>query len=319
MGADMNLVSVISEFKTDDDCRAYLEKIRWPKGVRCERCDGSKIVRMAVTQTRHGNTITRHVMECATCHYQFSVTAGTVFHDSHLPLTTWFMVVAMMCEAKKGVSANQVKRHFGMQYRTAWYLCHRIRKAMESGNLFGKLGGGGKVIECDETYIGGRYDKRRKRAPYAKQGVVGIVERGGKVKAEMISTPSRAVLMGKIREHVAEDVKAIMTDEATPYQNLGSEFQHYVVNHHALEFVRGSVHTNTIENYWSLLKRGIVGSFHQVSVKHLPLYLGEFSYRYNRRHEQESLFSQTMTHLVTTGHTTYNDLVGKEPKEKVPF
>ncbi|MGA8150097.1 MAG: IS1595 family transposase [Terriglobales bacterium] len=315
----MNLVNVIQEFKTDDDCRAYLEKIRWPKGVRCMRCDGAKITRMKVTQTRRGVTHTRETLECASCAYQFSVTAGTVFHDSHLPLTTWFMVVAMMCEAKKGVSANQVKRHFGMQYRTAWYLCHRIRKAMESGNLFGKLGGGGKIVEADETYIGGRYDKRRKRGPYEKQAVMGIVERGGKVRAEAIPTASKAVLIGKIREHVADDVKAVMTDELAAYGALDKTHKHYVVNHSALEYVRGNVHTNTVENYWSLLKRGIIGSFHQVSVKHLPLYLNEFSYRYNRRFEQETLFSQTMTQLVTTGHTTYNHLVGKEPKQKVPF
>jgi hypothetical protein len=128
------------------------------------------------------------------------------------------------------------------------------------------------------------------------------------------------VLIGKVREHVAEDVKLVMTDEASAYKNLGEHFPHAVVNHSALEFVRGGVfHTNTVENHWSLLKRGIVGSFHKVSVKHLPLYLTEFSYRYNRRFEEASLFSQTMTHLVQSGHTTYNDLVGKQPTQKVPF
>jgi ISXO2-like transposase domain/Transposase zinc-ribbon domain len=316
----MNLVTVTKEFRTDDDCRAYLEKVRWPKGVRCERCDGAKVNRMSVPQTRRKVTSTREVLECASCHYQFSVTAGTVFHDSHLPLTTWFMVVAMMCEAKKGVSANQVKRHFGIQYRTAWYLCHRIRKAMEAGNIFGKLGGGGKIVEADETYIGGKYDKRRKRGPYEKQGVMGIVERGGKIRTELISTPSKAVLIGKIREHVAQDVKIVMTDEATAYQKLGQHFPHAVVNHSALEFVRGGVvHTNTVENHWSLLKRGIVGSFHKVSVKHLPLYLTEFSYRYNQRDDQANLFAQTMTHLVNSEHMTYAALIGKRAEPKVPF
>lgn len=316
----MNLVTVTKEFKTDADCRAYLEKVRWPNGVRCQRCDSPKIDRLTVTDSRRDNVITREIFHCTACNYEFTVTAGTVFHDSHLPLTTWFMVVAMMCEAKKGVSANQVKRHFGIQYRTAWYLCHRIRKAMQAGNIFGKLGGGGKIVEADETYIGGKYDRRRKRAPREKQGVIGIVERGGKVRTELISTPSKAVLIGKIREHVAEDVKLVMTDESAAYTHLGEHFPHATVNHSALEFVRGGVyHTNTVENHWSLLKRGIVGSFHKVSVKHLPLYLGEFTYRYNRRNEEQSLFSQTMNQLVTTGHTRYNDLIGKKPEQKVPF
>ena len=302
----MNLVSVINEFQTDAECRAYLENIRWPEGPRCTRCDGSKVMRMTVNDKQW----TREVFECASCHYQFTVMSGTAFHDSHLPLKTWFMVVAMMCEAKKGVSANQIKRHFGIQYRTAWYLCHRIRKAMEAGNLFGQLGGGGKVVEADETYIGGRYDKRRKRQPYEKQGVIGIVERGGRVKAEPIPTPSKTVLMGKIREHVASDARAVITDELAAYQSVSQTHPHYVVNHHALEFVRGKVHTNTVEGFWSLLKRGLVGSFHQISVKHLPLYLGEFSYRYNRRTEEPTIFAQTVTHLVNSKHMTYNDLVG---------
>jgi len=152
----MNLVKVIQEFKNDDDCRAYLEKIRWPDGVHCLRCNGKKISRMSVTQTRRGRGYTREIFECASCLYQFSVTAGTVFHASHLPLRIWFMVVAMMCEAKKGISANQVKRHFQVNYRTAWYLCHRIRKAMQAGSIFGKLGSGGGIVEADETIRRGR-------------------------------------------------------------------------------------------------------------------------------------------------------------------
>ncbi len=139
---------------------------------------------------------------------------------------------------------------------------------------------------------------------------MGIVERGGKIKTEMISTPSKTVLVGKIREHVLPDVKAICTDEAAAYQSLSREFPHYVVNHSAFEFVRGKVHTNTIENYWSLLKRGIIGSFHQISVKHMPLYLGEFTYRYNHRRD-ENLFSRTVHHLATTEKLPYATLTGK--------
>lgn len=312
----MSLVNVIREFQSDDECRTYLERLRWPNGIHCTRCAGKKITRLTVTQTRKDVTRTRNILECKTCKYQFTVTAGSIFHDSHLPLTTWFMVIAMMCEAKKGVSANQVARHFSINYRTAWHLCHRIRKAMDSGNFFEtKLGSGGKIVEADETFIGGRYDKRRKRGVREKQAVMGIVERGGRIKTEAIPTVSKAVLIGKLRDNVASDVAAVMTDEYPAYKHVNKMFPHHFVTHSALEFVRGEVHTNTVENYWSLLKRGIVGSFHKVSVKHLPLYLGEFTYRYNNRRTGD-LFAQTVRHLATTDKLTFNDLTGKD---KTPF
>jgi hypothetical protein len=260
----------------------------------------------------------REVFECKFCFYQFTVTAGTIFHDSHLPLSKWFLAIALMCESKKGISANQIKRTLGIQYRIAWYLCHRIRKAMESGDLLtGKLGDDGGIVEVDETYIGGKYDKRRKRAPHQKPGVIGLVERNGRIKAERISTPSKKVLTGKIKDYVSEEGRLVVTDEATPYKNLKG-FPHDTVHHTPLEFVRGEVHTNTVENLWSLLKRGIIGSFHQVSVKHLDRYINEFSYRYNNR-KTGDLFSQTMGHLLTTGNIKYDDLIGKQKATPEPF
>lgn len=311
----MNLVEVIKEFPSDDECRQYLERLRWPDGVRCMRCDKPEPRRMRVPDKKDR---VREVFECKFCLYQFTTTAGTIFHDSHLPLHKWFLAIALMCESKKGISANQIKRTLGIQYRTAWYLCHRIRKAMERGDLLtGKLGSDGGVVEVDETYIGGKYDRRRKRQRHDKQGVVGLVERNGRIKAETISTPSKKVLTGKIKDYVSEEVALVVTDEALPYKNLKG-FPHDSVHHTSLEFVRGAVHTNTVENFWSLLKRGIIGSFHQVSVKHLPLYLNEFSYRYNNRKDLD-LFSKTMGHMLTAGNLKYEDLTGKKRIKQEPF
>lgn len=318
----MDLVQIISEFKTDDDCRAYLEKLRWPNGVRCLRCNSSNVRRLSVEvkKGKRGSKVTelRPVIECKICEYQFSVTAGTIFHDSHLPLTKWFLAVALMCESKKGMSAHQIHRTLKINYRTAWYLCHRIRKAMEKGDLFtGKLGSGGKIVESDETYIGGRYDKRRKRGAYEKPAVQGIVERKGKIKVMQIPTASAKVLTENLKTHVADDVKFIATDELPAYKKIGNLFPHQSVNHGELEWVRGIVHTNTVEGFWSLFNRQLIGAHHQVSTKHLHRYLNESEYRFNRR-KDDDLFSQTLGHMMTTDKMTYEDLINK-PKEDVPF
>lgn len=330
----MNLVDVIREFKTDEDCRNYLEKLRWPHGVRCLRCNSSNVRRLEVEvkigKKGHKTTELRPVIECKICEYQFSVTAGTIFHDSHLPLTKWFLAVALMCESKKGISANQIKRALGCQYRTAWYLCHRIRKAMEKGELFGrtdKLGSGGKIVEADETYIGGNYDKRRKRGPHEKTAVQGIIERHGKIRVMQISTASAKVLTGNLKANVADDVRFVATDELPAYNNLGKFFPHRAVKHGDLEWVRGIVHTNSIEGFWSLFNRQLIGAHHQVSTKHLRRYLNESEYRFNRRKEN-NLFSETLGHMVTTDKMTYDALISqpaptsfgqREREEEEPF
>jgi transposase-like protein len=313
----MNLVEVIREFKTDDDCRNYLEKLRWPDGVRCIRCKSSQVRRLSVPDKKKR---IREIVECKSCAYQFSVTAGTIFHDSHLPLTKWFLVVALMCESKKGISAHQIHRSLKINYRTAWYLCHRIRKAMENGELFGrtnKLGSGCKVVESDETYIGGKYDKRRKRAKYEKPGVQGIVERGGSIRVMQIPTASAKILTENLKTHVADDVKFVATDELPAYKKLGKFFPHRAVKHTELQWVRGIVHTNTIEGFWSLFNRQIIGAHHQISTKHLHRYLNESEYRFNRRKE-DNLFSRTLAHMVTTCNMPYAKLIEK-PKESTPF
>lgn len=314
----MNLVEVIREFKSDADCRNYLEKLRWPNGVRCLRCNDANIRRLTQPSGKKGKT--REIMECKICGYQFATTTGTIFHDTHLPLIKWFLAVALMCESKKGMSANQLKRALGCQYRTAWFLCHRIRKAMEKGELFGrtdKLGSGGKIVESDETYVGGKYDKRRKRGAYEKPAVQGIIERHGKIRVMQIPTASVKILTDNLKAHVADDVKFVATDELAAYKNLGKIFPHSAVKHSELEWVRGIVHSNSVEGFWSLFNRQLIGAHHQVSTKHLGRYLNEAEYRFNRRKEKD-LFSSTLAHMVSTGNMTYDTLIDK-PKDTVPF
>jgi transposase-like protein len=303
----MSLIDVTAEFSTDDKCLDYLERLRWPSGVGCIKCGSLKVSRI----TRESKTKNKRnrIYQCLEkeCGHQFSVTAGTIFHDSHLPLKKWFLAIALVCDAKKGLSACQMQRHLKVNYRTAWYLCHRIREAMKQPT--GILGG---TVEVDETYIGGRYDKRRKRAPYEKTPVIGLIERKGQVQAYKIPVASKKVLVGIVKDRVAPDA-TVYTDEKPAYKSVPQK--HATVNHIALEYARGDVHTNTIENFWSLLKRGIIGSYHKVSIKHLDRYLAEFTYRHNRRDQQEQLFAQTTKNLLNGKNLPYKRLTASEVSE----
>jgi transposase-like protein len=280
---DTNLVQLAAHFNSEERCREYLETLRWPAGTCCVRCGDTAVWKLAK----------RNQYQCHGCGYQFSVTAGTVFHDSHLPLWTWFLATYLICEAKKGVSANQMSRTLGISYKTSWYLCHRIREAMkcdESEKLQG-------IVEADETYVGGKYDKRLKRARREKACVVGVIQRGGPVRARKIQTNGARVLSAYLRESVDTNA-TLMTDEYAGYTKVGREYaDHGVVKHTALQYVKGEAHTQSIENFWSLFKRGLVGSFHKVSEKHLDRYLDEFTYRFNHRKDGE-LFPRTLKNLV---------------------
>lgn len=303
----MNLIDVTREFATDEQCLDYLERMRWPMGVACIKCGSTKVSKI----TRESKTKNRRtrLYQCLEkeCGHQFSPTAGTIFHDSHLPLRKWFIAIALVVDAKKGMSANQMKRHLKVNYRTAWYLYHRIREAMKEPA--GLLNG---IVEVDETYVGGRYDRRRKRQPYEKAPVVGLIERNGKVQAAPIRTASSQVLVGVVRDRVAPDAK-VYTDESRAYTRIPQK--HATVNHIRGEYVRGDVHTNTIENFWSLLKRGIIGSYHKVSVKHLERYLAEFTYRFNRRDIQHLLFEETTRNLLRRENLPYKTLIASPVSE----
>lgn len=310
----MNVIEISEKLGTDEQCIAYLEGRRWPNGVRCVTCGGDKISRIETT-SQNKVKAARRLYQCLepSCKQQFSVTSGTLFHDSHLPLHKWFLAMALITQAKKGMSAKQLQRHLGIKsYQTAWYLGHRIRKAMEEKGGDPLMG----IVEVDETHVSGKYDKRRKREPWQTTIVAGMVERGGRVRTKKIPTASKQVLVGMVQENVHPD-STVMTDELAAYKSLSSVVAHHgVVNHRAEEWVRGDVHTNTIEGAWSLLKRGIVGSFHKVSVKHLDRYLSEFDFRFNNR-KNTAIFDLGVSQLAAKPPLPYRELIGKPAEE--PF
>ena len=294
--SDVNLVNLIERFGTDEKCRAYLTELRWPQGVQCARCQWKGVSKIAE----------RDQYDCNVCRYQFSVTANSVFHDSHLPLWKWFLAIYLMIESKKGISAYQVHRTLKITYKTAWYLCHRIRFAMREVNA-DKLRG---IVEIDETYIGGAAEGHA-NAFKNKICVVGAVQRGGEIRLQVLKargSANRFSLKQFIAENTAPDIEAIYTDDYIAYRGIGdADTRHETVNHTEKEWVRGDVHTNTVESVWSLLKRGVVGTYHQLSVKHLDAYLDELEHRFNNR-DNQFLFRDTLLKLVKAEKLPYAEL-----------
>lgn len=303
MKQEMDIMKLIEQFSSEDKCRAYLEGLRWPDGVRCLRCQSDKISRI----------YERNQFHCDSCSYQFSVKVGTIFHDSHLPLTKWFIAVYLMCESRKGISANQLKRTLSVAYKTAWYLCHRIRAAVKDADTTPLC----ETVECDETFIGGkaknmhksvREQKIKGRGPVNKAMALAIIQRGGQVRIRLESQRDRETLHAFIRSETAPETKRIMTDEFPAYQGIAdADTTHETVNHAADEYVRGDVHTNSVEGVFSLFKRSIVGAFHQVSTKHLDRYLDEFEFRFNNRNNPY-LFRDTILRLITSENLEYKEL-----------
>ena len=290
---ETNLINLIEQYGDEEKCRKHLEALRWKDGVKCPRCGSEKVSHIK----------TRDQYDCDACRYQFSVTAGSIFHDSHLPLWKWFLAVYLMTESKKGISANQLSRSLAVSYKTAWYLCHRIRKAMMEVGVQPKLKG---VVEVDETYVGGKYDKRRKRGPWEKQPVIGLLQRNGKFEAKTIPTTGKRILLGIVNDRVRKDA-FVMTDELQAYKGLDNNFKHRSVCHSEEEWARGNVHTNNVESAWSLFKRSLVGSYHQISVKHMDAYLDEFEWRFNNR-ENEFLFRDTLIKLLNSPKMEFKKL-----------
>jgi transposase-like protein/IS1 family transposase len=298
----MTLPDVVEHFSTDDKCRELLERLRWPNGPECPRCKTQKVVRL---------TTNAKLLWCAECEYQFSVTAGTIFNDSHLPLQKWFLVTLLLCEAKKGMSANQVKRTVGMSYKTAWYLCHRIRAAMKETER-PMLDG---TVEMDETYVGGKQrcgTKGWNTAESNKEIVIGLRQRGGELRFFHASDAKSGTLAQYIKENVSADVEVMMTDEYPAYPKAMIRAgikggQHKTIRHRDKVYVDGDIHTNTVESAFSLLKRGIMGTWHKISAKHLPAYLEEMTFRFNRR-KNANLFLDTLRHMVTAPVLTFEKL-----------
>jgi transposase-like protein len=275
-------------FPDDDACKEYLVAQRWPTGVCCPRCGNLEVVEHG---TREFNWV------CYACadqsSYRFSVTVGTIFENTNKSLREWFQVIHLMLTSKKGISALQVYRLLGFgSYKTAWSMCHRIRAGMADRDFRQLLG----IVEVDETFVGGKAKNRHKdkrggpggtgsaggTGMHGKTGVIGAVSRKGNVIARVIGSVNRDKVLTFVRAAVSHKVSLLCTDQYHGYAAL-TDYPHGVVNHSAGEYVVGAIHTNTIEGFWSLFKRGIMGSYHKVSAKYLPLYVAEFQFRYNNR------------------------------------
>lgn len=271
-------------FPNDDACKSYLQARRWPKGIICPRCGCEKPIELKTMPFK---------WECMACgkstSYRFSVLVGTVFENTNIGLRDWFRVIHMMMTSKKGVAALEVQRVMGFgSYRTAHYLCMRVRAGLVDPD-FRKLVG---IVEVDETYIGGKNknrhaDKRTAgRGTTGKIAVMGAVSRKGTVVARVIDNTDAGTMQSFVRQAVSTDVSLLATDEHPSYKGL-QEFPHEFVRHSAKQYVVGAVHTQTIDGFWSLIKRGVIGTYHKISAKYLPLYVAEFEFRYNNRNNPD--------------------------------
>lgn len=292
--ANIDLPTLIERFQSEDACREMLEGLRWQDGIMCPRCESENVTRIKGRTT----------FNCVECRYQFSVLAGTVMQDTKIPLWKWMLATYLVTEHKKGISSNHLKSMLGISYKSAWYLTHRIRWAMghvEQEPLTG-------IVEVDETYVGGK--KRGMGRGYRgnKAMVLGAVSRDGQIRLKVDKRADRKTLHAFIHSEVADDAEAIYTDEWPAYRGIGdADTVHESVNHRSEEWVRGQVHTNTAESAWSLFKRGVVGTYHQLSEKHLPAYLDEFEFRFNNR-ENPYIFRETVRTLVTADPLTFEGL-----------
>lgn len=306
----LTLSQLNEQFAHEDDCREWLAELRWPDGVRCPRCNATSISTLKK----------RNQYDCDKCRHRFSVRAGTIFQDSKLQLRVWFLAVYIMIQSKKGVSANQLKRMLGVTYKTSWFLCHRIRSAMKNVDQEPLSG----VVEVDETYVGGDRRGVGRGNVDNKAVVIAAVQRGGEMRARVLPNRRKPAVRKFIDENVSKDASSLFTDEAPVYKAL-KDTRHEYVRHEPVyewspdtglkpgkrEWVRGQVHTNTVEGVHSLLKRSIIGSFHHLSVKHLPAYVDEIEWKYNNR-GNAYLFRDTMLELINAKPMDYRSLVSHD-------
>jgi transposase-like protein len=282
--ADLTLDEIQSRFATAEAARQYLEEIRWPDGVVCPHCKNADQKRIWEIKASVTAKIRAGLRQCGECKKQFTVTVGTIFEDSHIPLRKWLVAWYLLCSSKKGISSLQIQRMLGLgSYRTALFMMHRIRFALKQPSFTGMLKG---VVEVDECYIGGKRTKVGPGYKKNKTAVVSLVERGGTKRSFVMERITGPNLKNAIMEHV-QDGSIVCTDDYFGYRPMPRIFTHKPVKHSAEEYARKegdfTAHTNTVESSFSLLKRGIVGTFHAVSKKHLPLYLAEFDHRFNHR------------------------------------
>ncbi len=298
------LVDAVRYFSDEAVCREFLAGLRWPNGVVCPVCGSDRVSFLA----------TRSLWRCKACRKQFSVKKGTIFEDSPIPLSKWLPAIWLYSAGKKGRSSHQLAKDLGVTQKTAWFMSHRIRLAMEAKSFDSPLSG---EVEVDETIVGGRDQNKHahlRRGPWGPQvgkvAVMGLLERHGEVRARMVPMRTKPILQEELRRSVAPG-STVYTDEFKSYQGLEADYIHEVINH-SEEYVRGHIHTNGIENFWSLFKRVLYGTHHSVDPVHLDRYLAENVHRFNtRQYRDDSRFTAT-TASVIGKRITYRQLTGKE-------
>jgi transposase-like protein len=267
----------------DEACLKYLVARRWPEGVHCPRCGNADLYDASSYKPFHWQC-----RECASQGYRFSCLTGTIFENTKKPLRDWYRVAHLMLASKKGMSALQIQRMMGFgSYETAHSMCHKIRAALIAPEQ--KLGG---IVEMDETWVGGKdhnrhWDKRVGHRGGDKTPVIGAVERKGNVVARVLKRVTSQTMLDFVNETVSNQVSLLATDSARYYSDYLQKFNHATVDHSKGQYVIGAVHTNTIEGFWSIFKRGVVGTFHKMSAKYMPLYVAEFQFRYNNRNNPD--------------------------------
>jgi transposase-like protein len=291
-----NLLDVAKRFPTEESCREFLEHARWDGKPVCVHCGYDE----KVYRIQNGK-----LYKCPNCRKPFSVKVGTIFEDSALPLQKWFFAMYVISAHKKGISSCQLARDLEVTQKTAWHMLHRIRLAMKTTSFSEPLEG---TIECDESYVGGKVrGGKRGRGSENKTPVFGMVARGGDVRSMPVNDVKARTLKPIIHEHVAKG-STVITDELYSYNGLSQDYTHKRIGHLKKEYVRGGVHTQNIENFWSLLKRGIIGIYHHVSPEHLHRYCDEFEFRYNSRTTEDTdRFIETLRRC--SGRLTYSELI----------
>jgi transposase-like protein len=269
-----------AQFHDPEAARTYLERMVWPNGPVCPHCGV-----IGGHYQLKGKTTRPGLYKCKDCRETFTVTVGTLFEKSKVPLNKWLFCVYLMASSKKGVSSHQIHRTLGVTYKTAWFMTHRLREAMADPIFVKQLGGAGGIVECDETYWGN--DPLRQRHTHAgghhKMKIFSLVERGGSVRSFHVPRVNSKTLKPIMLQQIAQETH-VMTDQAPMYKSIKNTFSaHSTVNHAIGEYARGPISTNTVEGYFSILKRGLIGTFHHIGTQHLKRYIGEFDFRYNNR------------------------------------
>jgi transposase-like protein len=293
----MNEVSFLQILKwSDEECRSYLERMHWPNGAHCPKCGANSPYK--ITRRTPSKNFVKTLYRCRSCQKQFTATVGTIFEDSKIPLNKWFATIYLMCASKKGISAHQIHRQLGITYKSAWFMCHRIREAMRDKGILSPLTG---TIEADETYVGGKKRGHRvwrefikdevemglrekpKRHPRMDKAVVfGMLERDGTIRTRHIKEMNSKTVQGIMARGINLNESRLITDNHSAFRLIRRYLPHDIIRHE-IEYVNGDIHTQGIENYWSLLKRGLYGVFHHVDAEYLHNYLNEFEFRFNRR------------------------------------